>query len=118
MFGFLSSCASNILYDEIPFFSREPSTFQSCFNYFEKFLKNNPENKYRKKFYQANNLDELEATYENKSFIDIQKSFSNDLIVSSNKKTESLLSLPLSNGPNQNYTNYLTVSELDILYKK
>lgn len=68
--------------------------------------------------YQMKSLDDLEASYGNFSLIDIQKKFTAEQIRESNKKTLELLEAPLTTDHPTGYTNYLTTSELDVLYKE
>ncbi len=98
--------------------SREPASFQSCLaamNNLINYKIYSPQN--RNNLFQAKTLEELEATYGDESFIDIQRGLTNEDIIANNLNLKKLLAGEMKFKPIAKKKTFVSKAEADVIYK-
>jgi hypothetical protein len=99
---------------------REPANFQTCFESLNQIIKQAKSPSIvsiKKSFNEVNSIEELEALYGNRSFIDIQHEATQEQVHAYNKKFYELLNQPLSKAGAYDKASYITNDEANIIYK-
>ena len=115
----LLSCSQQKVVDYQYNSERGPANFQSCFETLNQIIKRAPipTLSVKKNFDEVGSIDELEALYGNKSFIDIQRDASPEQVLNYNKKFYELLEQPLTKSGSYEKASYITPEEAKIIYK-
>lgn len=100
---------------------RGPANFQTCFESMNQIIKrmdvSSSNISEKKAFSEVESLEELEALYGNRSFIDIQSEATQEQILENNKRFVELLNLPVFEVNSVEKTSYITPDEADIIFK-